>query len=249
MRSKRTDRLTVEPKPLWQRVLAGERLPKRQSRHPKCEGTIEDHRTIALDVRELIRKRVFEQPAGSIFHLNIAFPWLRLMRLNSASLDGTRHRPHHQRATGFGKLRRHGPANEVGVPAVCSAHLHALPSRTEAGVPSVQRPLVCGTAHQQLWPEGAGQTEDPAQTWRLRPTLGGQVSTKAARHVATDLCAALCGAGPDRAQACPVGTRTVESSRPKHYRILRRLPVSHLKAFHKPFARPLCHSAVPACAQ
>src|ERR1700722_16664958 len=66
MRSKRTDRLTVEPKPLWQRVLAGERLPKRQSRHPKCEGTIEDHRTIALDVRELIRKRVFEQPAGSI---------------------------------------------------------------------------------------------------------------------------------------------------------------------------------------
>ena len=72
---------------MWQRVLAGERLPKRQSRHPKCEGTIEDHRTIALDVRELIRKRVFEQPAGSIFHLNIAFPWLRLMRLNSASLD------------------------------------------------------------------------------------------------------------------------------------------------------------------
>ena len=68
-------------------VAAGERLPKRQSRHPKCEGTIEDHRTIALDVRELIRKRVFEQPAGSVFHLNIAFPWLRLMRLNSASLD------------------------------------------------------------------------------------------------------------------------------------------------------------------
>ena len=223
MRSKRTDRLTVEPKPLWQRVLAGERLPKRQSRHPKCEGTIEDHRTIALDVRELIRKRVFEQPAGSVFHLNIAFPWLRLMRLNSASLDL-------ELVTG----------RTINVPLV---------SASCGVVPSVQRPLVCGTAHQQLWPEGAGQTEDPAQTWKLRPTLGGQVSTKAARHVATDLCAALCGAGPDRAQACPVGTRTVESSRPKHYRILRRLPVSHLKAFHKPFARPLCHSAVPACAQ
>ena len=54
--SKRTDRLIVEPKPLWQRVLAGERLPKRLSRHPKCEGTVEDHRNIALDVRELIRK-------------------------------------------------------------------------------------------------------------------------------------------------------------------------------------------------
>jgi hypothetical protein len=46
-------------RPLWQRVLAGERLPKRRSRHPKCEGTVEDHRPIALHVRELIRKQVF----------------------------------------------------------------------------------------------------------------------------------------------------------------------------------------------
>ena len=72
---------------MWQRVLAGERLPKRLSRRPKCEGTIEDHRNIALDVRELIRKHVFAQPVGSEFHLNIAFPWLRAMRLNSSSLD------------------------------------------------------------------------------------------------------------------------------------------------------------------
>jgi hypothetical protein len=42
---------------------------------------------IALDVRELIRKPVFEQPVGSTFRLNIAYPWLRLMRLNSSSLD------------------------------------------------------------------------------------------------------------------------------------------------------------------
>ena len=55
--SKRSERLPAEPRPLWQRVLAGERLPKRQSRHPKCEGTVEDHRNIALDVRELIRQR------------------------------------------------------------------------------------------------------------------------------------------------------------------------------------------------
>jgi hypothetical protein len=38
-------------------------------------------------VRELIRKRVFEHPIGSVFRLNIAFPWLREMRLNSSSLD------------------------------------------------------------------------------------------------------------------------------------------------------------------
>ena len=55
-RNKRSRQLFAEPKALWQRVLAGERLPKRLFRHPKCEGTIEDHRMIALDVRELIRQ-------------------------------------------------------------------------------------------------------------------------------------------------------------------------------------------------
>ena len=85
--NKRPRRSTAEPRPLWQRVLAGERLPKRLSRHPKCEGTVEDHRNIALDVCELIRERVFEQPVGSVFHLNIAYPWLREMRLNANSLD------------------------------------------------------------------------------------------------------------------------------------------------------------------
>jgi hypothetical protein len=48
---------------------------------------VEDHRNIALDVRELIRKRVFEQPQGSAFRLQLRFPWLRTMRLNSSSLD------------------------------------------------------------------------------------------------------------------------------------------------------------------
>ena len=67
-------------------MLAGERLPKRLSRHPKCEGTVEDHRAIALDVRELIRKRVFERRVGSEFSLNLAYPWLRVMRLNSSPL-------------------------------------------------------------------------------------------------------------------------------------------------------------------
>jgi hypothetical protein len=38
-------------------------------------------------VRELIRKQVFEQPVGSVFHLNLRFPWLRVMRQNSRSLD------------------------------------------------------------------------------------------------------------------------------------------------------------------
>ena len=86
-RHKRSKQLPAEPKPLWQRLLAGERLPKRLSRHPTCEGTVEDHRNIALDVRELIRKRVFEHREGAVFYLNLAFPWLHGMRLTANSLD------------------------------------------------------------------------------------------------------------------------------------------------------------------
>jgi hypothetical protein len=69
-------------------VIAGERSPNGVfNAKSKSEGTIEDHRAIALHVRELIREYVFEQPAVSVFHLNLRFPWLRVMRLNSGSLD------------------------------------------------------------------------------------------------------------------------------------------------------------------
>ena len=86
--SKRQNKTSNEPKAWWQRALAGERLPKDLLRaKSKCHGTIEDHRNIALDVRELIRKRVFEQPVGSVFHLNLAYPWLRVVQLKSSSLD------------------------------------------------------------------------------------------------------------------------------------------------------------------
>ena len=107
----------------------------RQSRHPKCEGTVEDHRGIALDVRELIHHRVFERRVGSEFNLNLAYPWLRVIRLNSSSLDL-------QLVSGravsvpliSGTLWRHGPANEAGVPAVWSSCLYALSSRRKGGV-------------------------------------------------------------------------------------------------------------------
>jgi hypothetical protein len=85
--NKRPTRLAAEPRPLWQRVIAGERLPSRLFRQPKCEGTIEDHRAIAIDARELIRQRVFDKRVGSVFHLNLRFPWLRVMRLSSCALE------------------------------------------------------------------------------------------------------------------------------------------------------------------
>jgi hypothetical protein len=85
--SKIQDRKANRPKAWWQRAIAGEQLPNTVFRHPKCEGTIEDYRNIALDARELTRKLIFEHPAGSAFQLNLRFPWLRIMRLNSASLD------------------------------------------------------------------------------------------------------------------------------------------------------------------
>src|SRR6516225_4443863 len=76
-----------QPKAWWQRAMAGEQLPNRLFRRPKCEGTVEDHRNIALDVRELIRKHAFEHPVGSTFRLNIAYACLRVMLLGSSTLD------------------------------------------------------------------------------------------------------------------------------------------------------------------
>ena len=86
--SKKRNQTSDEPKAWWQRALAGERLPKDLfGDKSKCHGTVEDHRNIALDVRKLIRKHVFEQSVGSVFQLNLRFPWLRVMRLNPSSLD------------------------------------------------------------------------------------------------------------------------------------------------------------------
>jgi hypothetical protein len=78
MRSKQQAETPNEPKAWWQRALAGERLPRDLLRaKSKCHGTVEDHRQIAPDVRELIRKRLFEQPVGSVFRLQL--PWLRMI--------------------------------------------------------------------------------------------------------------------------------------------------------------------------
>jgi hypothetical protein len=72
-------------------AVAGGRLPRdliaSLKWQPKCEGTVEDHCNVALDVRELIRHRVFDQRVGSAFGLQLRFPWLRVMRLNCSSLD------------------------------------------------------------------------------------------------------------------------------------------------------------------
>jgi hypothetical protein len=84
--SKRASQSTGEPKAWWQKVIAGERLSNPPFRRAKCQGTIEDHRQIALDVRELIRHRVFDRRVGSVFPLQLRFPWLRMMRLKSSSL-------------------------------------------------------------------------------------------------------------------------------------------------------------------
>jgi len=85
------NRKAAEPRAWWQMATAGEQLPRELTPslkwRPKCDGTVEDHREIALDVRELIRQHVFDQPVGSVFGLQLRFPWLRVMRLNSSSLE------------------------------------------------------------------------------------------------------------------------------------------------------------------
>jgi hypothetical protein len=193
-RNKRSKQLFGEPKALWQRVIAGERLPTRLLRHPKCEGTVEDHRGIALDVRELIRQGVFDRPVGSVFKLNLAYPWLRVMRLNSFSLEL-------QLVTGrivvvplgLGKLWRHGRAITTRVPVVWPAHLHDLLPRWESRMSALQWPPVCRTAHQQRRPQGLARKirrklGDYGQLWAAKfpPKPRGMWRRTYARH-----CAAL----------------------------------------------------------
>ena len=50
--------------------------------------TVEQYRYTALDVRELYRHRVFNQPVGSVWrNCALTWPWLRWFRLGSASLE------------------------------------------------------------------------------------------------------------------------------------------------------------------
>jgi hypothetical protein len=201
-RNKRSKQLFAEPKASWQRAIAGERLPKDLCKaKSKCEGTVEDHRPIALDVRELIRAHVFDQPLGSVFRPNIAFPWMRLMRLNSSSLDL-------ELVTG----------RVVSVPVVW-ARCGVMGERMRLQCPICGRrictlyylePRLACRRCNGLW-YAAQRTSSYGRRAlakrKIRRKLGdygqsvGQVPAKAARHVATDICASLCGAGPDRAQA------------------------------------------------
>ncbi len=50
--------------------------------------TVEEYRGTALDVRELYRHRVFDQPVGSVWrNCALTWPWLRSFRLDPASLE------------------------------------------------------------------------------------------------------------------------------------------------------------------
>jgi hypothetical protein len=84
--SRQPNRSAAEPRAWWQKMLAGEPVPKGLFKS-KCDGTVEHQREIALDVRELIRKRVFDRPVGSVFSLQLRFPWLRVVRLSSSSFE------------------------------------------------------------------------------------------------------------------------------------------------------------------
>jgi hypothetical protein len=164
--SKLPDRLTNQPKAWWQRAIAGERLPNPLFRRSKCEGTVEDYRNIALDVRELIRKRVFEQPVGSTFRLQHC---LSMAACDAAKCfnagSRSRHRSHRRGAAGLGQLRRYGKAHAATMPVVCSARLHALSSPRQGRLSALQWPLVCSTADQQQRPKSPSQAKNPPQAW------------------------------------------------------------------------------------
>jgi hypothetical protein len=188
--SKRQDQTRTEPKAWWQRAIAGDRLPKDLfEAKSKCHGTVEDHRNIALDVRELIRKRVFEQPVGSVFHLNIAFPWLRAMRLkSSSSLSIWSWSPAAQLSCHWFRPAAASRVNGCGSSARCvvGGFARSIISTAESRVGTVMAFSMRHSAPAAT-AEGAGQAEGPPQAWRLRSTLGGQVSAETTRHVAADL--------------------------------------------------------------
>ena len=75
IQNQRSNRVATEPKAWWQRVAAGERLPNGPLiAKSKCEGTIESHREIALDVRDLMRKHGFVGRWARFFISSCAFP-------------------------------------------------------------------------------------------------------------------------------------------------------------------------------
>ena len=187
--SKRFSRSAGEPKAWWENVLAGEPVPNPVFRRSKCEGTVEDHRSIALDVRELIRKHVFERPARSVFRPRLAYPWLRVMRLNSSSLDL-------ELVTG----------RTIAVPLVW-ASCGVMGDRMRLKCPLCDR-RVCVLYHlhgrvacrhcNDLWyaaqrisstaREVFDETKNPPEAWRLWPNPKRQTSAQTAPDVAADLC-------------------------------------------------------------
>ena len=55
---------------------------------PTEHRTVEDYRDTALDVRELYRHHVFDQPVGTVWrNCMLRWPWLRSLRLDSASSE------------------------------------------------------------------------------------------------------------------------------------------------------------------
>jgi len=55
---------------------------------PLNHRTVEEYRGTALDVRELYRRHVFDQPVGTEWRkCALTWPWLRSFRLDSASLE------------------------------------------------------------------------------------------------------------------------------------------------------------------
>ncbi len=142
---------------------------------------------------------VFAQPVGSVFPLQLRFPWLRMMRLESTCL-------HLELVTG----------RTVIVPLIWASCgvigerlrlVRPLCGRRVCVLYYVGPRLACRHCN-SLW-YAAQRTSSTARKFltkrKIRRKLGdyGQISsayapTEAARDVAKDLCAASCGAGSRR---------------------------------------------------
>jgi len=67
--------------------MVSENAPRLRSHRPRCRGTVEDH--LAFDVRDLIRRHVFDHPVGTVWRCGFQWPWIITLKLNQMSIDLT----------------------------------------------------------------------------------------------------------------------------------------------------------------
>jgi hypothetical protein len=172
-RNERINRLIPEPKAWWQSVIAGEGLPNGRMapanliRRRKCEGTVEDHRSAALDVRELYRHGVFN--LARRYRLGQLRDEMALATLVptrfSKSRAGAAQRPDRDRADVVDAVRDL-LSLLANLPTLPPHRLPALWDRRTVRLPALRRTVARLTTEERKSPEFPPALQDSAKARR-----------------------------------------------------------------------------------